>query len=213
MTLVQDYNSLKTKAIQRQSYLNNLKDQYDNSNVLITQYESELIDLQGTISLYDTSIEVFKSLINKLSDKHISHLTVLLNNMLSTIFTDRNYSISMEVEDSRNTKVLNLYLVENSGTEFEIKTELLNNGGGIQTLVSFTLQVYFILYFKQSPVLFLDEALSAVSTDYLDNLMVFIDSLVVKYNFIFVAVNHDPRFTPYAKSLYEISNGKAKRVR
>lgn len=207
-----DYVQLKTKAISEKTKLDVIKNELQESQRLVEQYTTDHENLVQSMSLYDMSIETFKACIVKLSEKHILHLQDLINSMLQTIFFDKDYKIKFEIEDQRNTKVLTIFLVDNT-TGTEIITDIASNGGGLQTLVAFTLQVYFLLYFKQSPILFLDEALSAVSDEYLPGLMQFMKSLVDKYEFIFCAVFHDVRFDEYADTVYQINNGSSKRIR
>ena len=64
------------------------------------------------------------------------------------------------------------------------------------------------MYHNQSRILFMDESLSAISTNYIEYVKELIDSLAKEYGFIFVLVNHDPRWNNLATQVYEMKNGE-----
>lgn len=204
------YNQLKSRAVSKLSEINVLREQRNNYQGSIDDITKENDKLKDFINLLTESLEVVKVCINKLSEGHISHLQDLVNSMLSTVFYDKKYSIDMQLNDTKNGKVLDLFLIDSTlSTDDPVVTDLSSNGGGLQTVVGFVLQIYFIVYFKQERILFLDEALSAVSSEYIPTLVDFMRGLVDKYQFKFVAIFHDTRFSEYADTIYQVSNGTA----
>lgn len=204
------YNQLKSRAVSKLSEINVLREQRNNYQGSIDDITKENDKLKDFINLLTESLEVVKVCINKLSEGHISHLQDLVNSMLSTVFYDKKYSIDMQLNDTKNGKVLDLFLIDSTlSTDDPVVTDLSSNGGGLQTVVGFVLQIYFIIYFKQERILFLDEALSAVSSEYIPTLVDFMRGLVDKYQFKFVAIFHDTRFSEYADTIYQVSNGTA----
>ena len=151
-----------------------------------------------------------KEIIDVLSRTHIDHLEKLLNSAVSTIFFDKNYRVEFEVSEYRNSNNLTIYLIETLEDGSEIKTDIKDNGFGIKTIIGFILQVYFILYHKLSPVLFADEAFSALSSQYLPYLRSLLTSLKEEYGFIFVLVSHDPRIIDISDNTYEVKDGEVK---
>lgn len=205
-----EYSQLKSLAVSRLSELNIYKQQRAQVNVSIEETTQANDKLKNDLNIMTKSLEAVKVCISKLSEGHISHLQDLVNSMLRTVFYDRDYSIDMKLDDTKNGKVLNLYLVDSTLSKDDpVVTDLASNGGGLQTVIGFVLQIYFIIYFKQERILFLDEALSAVSSEYIPTLVDFMRGLVDKYNFIFVAIFHDTRFSEYADTIYQVSNGSA----
>ena len=205
-----DYNQLKAQAISKLSEINVLKQQRRQTQVSINEVNDSNTNLKEQSRLLTESLEVVKVCINKLSEGHISHLQDLVNSMLSTVFYDKQYAIDMQLNDTKNGKILDLYLVDSTFSKDDpVITDLQSNGGGLQTVVGFVLQIYFIIYFKQERILFLDEALSAVSSEYIPTLVDFMRGLVDKYQFKFVAIFHDTRFSEYADTIYQVSNGTA----
>lgn len=207
------YSQLKSVAVSKLSEINVFREQRNNFILSIEDVTKDNDRLKEQINLLTESLEVVKVCINKLSEGHISHLQELVNSMLNTVFYDKKYSIDMQLNDTKNGKVLDLFLIDSTlSDEDPIVTELSSNGGGLQTVVGFVLQIYFIIYFKQERILFLDEALSAVSSEYIPTLVDFMRGLVDKYQFKFVAIFHDTRFSEYADTIYQVSNGTAKLV-
>lgn len=205
-----DYNQLKAQAISKLSEINVLKQQRQQTQASINEVNDSNTNLKEQSRLLTESLEVVKVCINKLSEGHISHLQDLVNSMLSTVFYDKQYAIDMQLNDTKNGKILDLYLVDSTFSKDDpVVTDLQSNGGGLQTVVGFVLQIYFIIYFKQERILFLDEALSAVSSEYIPTLVDFMRGLVDKYQFKFVAIFHDTRFSEYADTIYQVSNGTA----
>lgn len=207
------YDQLKSVAVSKLSEINVFREQRNNFILSIEDVTKDNDNLKEQINLLTESLEVVKVCINKLSEGHISHLQELVNSMLNTVFYDKKYSIDMQLNDTKNGKVLDLFLIDSTlSDEDPVVTELSSNGGGLQTVVGFVLQIYFIIYFKQERILFLDEALSAVSSEYIPTLVDFMRGLVDKYQFKFVAIFHDTRFSEYADTIYQVSNGTAKLV-
>ena len=181
---------------------------------LKTTKKNELVeDMNNTIHkqmIYEQAVEYMKEIIDLLSRSHIDHLEKLLNSAVETIFYDKNYRIEFEISEYRNSNCLDIYLIETTNDGEQIKTNIKDNGFGIKTVIGFILQVYFILYNKLSPVLFVDEGFSAISSNYLPYLKSLFNNLRDKYGFIFVLVAHDIRFLELADKTYEVKNGEVK---
>lgn len=210
--MIEDYNALYNKAIQ-------LKSKYDTIQSQLSSTEKQKEDLQNQMknkihehTLYEKSITYLKGIIDILSRTHIEHLEKLLNSAVETIFFDKNYKIEFEVSEYRNSNNLNIYLREILADGSEIRTDIKDNGFGVKTIVGFILQIYFILYHKLSPILFADEAFSALSTQYIPYLRSLLTSLKEEYGFIFVLVSHDPRFIEISDNTYEVKNGEVKLI-
>lgn len=208
-----EYSQLKSIAVSKLSELNVYKQQRQQTLTSIDEVTISNNQLKDEVDVLTKSLETVKVCINKLSEGHISHLQELINSMLRSVFYDKDYSIDMQLNDTKNGKVLDLFLIDSTTNKDDpIVTDLSSNGGGLQTVVGFVLQIYFIIYFKQERILFLDEALSAVSSEYIPTLVDFMRGLVEKYQFKFVAIFHDTRFSEYADTIYQVSNGTAKLI-
>lgn len=173
--------------------------------------ENQLKDLLQAHRNYEDAIGYLKEIIELISRQHIDHIEKLLDSAVKTIFYDKNYSIKLEISEFRNNNALNIYLIETTD-EGEIKTDIKNNGFGIQGVVGFILQVYFILYHKLSPILIMDEAMSTLSQQYIPYFKELVEALAKQYNFKFVLIAHDPRFIDIADYKYEVKNGEVTKL-
>ena len=188
------YKELKTRAISNISTINTYKQQLVNVNNDIADLNKSNEDIKNKLHLLSKSLEVMKVCITKLSEGHIHHLNTIVNSMLKQVFDDKNYEIEFQLNDNKNGKILNIILKDIISPDEVVVTDIHDNGGGLQTIVGFILQIYFIIYFKQEHIIFLDEQLSALSSEYIPNLISFMGTLVKEYNFTFVSVIHDKRF-------------------
>ena len=162
--------------------------------------------------VYEKSISYMKEIIDALSRTQIDHLEKLLNSAVRTIFFDKNYRIEFEVAEYRNSNNLNIYLIDIQEDGTEIKTDIKDNGFGVKTIIGFILQVYFIMYHKLSPILFADEAFSALSQQYIPYLRSLLTSLKEQYGFIFVLVSHDNRLIDISDNTYLVQDGEVKLI-
>ena len=208
--MIENYSALYNKAIQVKSKYETLQNQLNSrkeKKIELTNLMSSKIHRQ---MVYESAISYMKEIIDLLSRTHIDHLEKLLNSAVSTIFFDKNYSIRFEVSEYRNSNCLSINLIETLDDGTEIVTDIKDNGFGIKTIVGFILQIYFILYHKLSPILFVDEGFSSLSDQYIPYLRSLLNSLKEEYNFIFVLIAHDLRFIQIADLRYEVKDGEVK---
>lgn len=210
--MIENYNALYNKAIQIKSKYETIEAQLNNREIEKEQLTDNMKNLLHKQMIYEDAISYMKELIDALSRTHINHLEKLLNSAVTTIFFDRKYKIQFEVSEYRNSNCLSIYLIETQEDGLEIKTDIKDNGFGIKTIIGFILQVYFILYHKLSPIIFIDEGFSAISNQYIPYLRSLLNSLKEEYGFIFVLVAHDPRFIDIADQTYEVKNGEVRLV-
>ena len=190
--------------------------------MLITQHEQTLRDkkqseeyLKNLIlkeSQYELAVDLMKKIIEGMSQSQINHLEVLINSALETIFFDRKYFVELQVTELRNTNNLQILLNEVNDNGELIKTDIKSNGFGVQSIIGFILQLYFILYYKQYPVMFMDEAMTQLSKQYLPYFKILINDLAEKYNFIFVLVTHDRDIMELSDRTYEVVKGEVRLI-
>ena len=210
--MIENYNALYNKAIQIKSKYETIEAQLNNREIEKEQLTDNMKNLLHKQMIYEDAISYMKELIDALSRTHINHLEKLLNSAVTTIFFDRKYKIQFEVSEYRNSNCLSIYLIETQEDGLEIKTDIKDNGFGIKTIIGFILQVYFILYHKLSPIIFIDEGFSNLSLQYIPYLRSLLTSLKEEYGFIFVVVSHDPRLIDIADQTYEVKNGEVRLV-
>lgn len=202
-----NYDKLKSKAISINSDIQASRRKLRENEDKLKSKEKKIEKLNFNIEIQEKATELLKELIDEMSKEHIERVEDMLTYGLQTIFYDRNYAIKIKIEDKRNYKVADFYLLEEREgyvreTEFEDSI-----GGGVRVVVGFILQVFYIQYFNLKRIIFLDEAFSELSESYIDGLIEFINQLSEKKGFRFVLISHDSRINPYADKLYRVENG------
>ncbi len=206
--MFENYQEYFNKAITGKSNIEMLKQQHLKTTEDYNSLSQELRDLIKKEHNYELAVDLMKKLVEGMSRSQIVHLEALLNSALSTIFYDRQYSVELVVTELRNTNNLQILLNEVLEDGQVIKTKLEDNGFGVKCIIGFILQVYFIIYYKQYPILFLDEAFTQLSKQYLPYLKSLINDLAAKYGFTFVLVTHDRDLMELADRTYMVEKGK-----
>ena len=201
-----------------QYYFNQAITKKSNLELLLSQHEQtkkekelaslELKNLITKESNFEKAVDLMKKIIEGMSQSQINHLESLINSALETIFFDRKYFVELQVTELRNTNNLQIILNEVNDAGELIKTKLEDNGYGVKSIIGFILQVYFILYYKLYPILFMDEAMTNLSKQYLPYFKSLINDLAEKYNFIFVLVTHDRDILDLSDRTYFVEKGK-----
>lgn len=205
------YQTMYNKAIVKKSNLELQLQQLDDTK---QSYNTALVELQQILQdqqTYEQSIDILKKMMDKLSKSQITHLSDLLNSAVQTIFFDRQYSIELQVTELRNQNQLKILLHEDTN-EGHVVSDINDNGYGLKGIIGFILQCYFIIYYKQTPILFLDEAFGNLSSQYLPYLKSLINSLTAKYGFQFVLITHDERLMELADRTYRVRLGNVQLV-
>ena len=209
--LVQRYQSLYNKAIVKKSNIELQLHQLDETKQSYNQSVIELQDILKQQQVYEQSIDILKKMVDNLSRSQITHLSDLLNSAVQSIFFDRQYSIELKVTELRNQNQLKILLHEET-PEGHVVSDINDNGYGLKGIIGFILQCYFIIYYKQEPILFLDEAFGNLSSQYLPYLKSLIVSLTNKYGFRFVLITHDERLMEMADRTYKVRLGAVQLV-
>lgn len=209
--LVTRYQTLFNKAIVKKSNIElQLQQQEDRKQ----QYNESLMELQKLLQdqqTYEQSIDILKKMMDNLSRSQINHLSDLLNSSVQSIFFDRQYSIELQITELRNQNQLKILLHEDT-PDGHVVSDINDNGYGLKGIIGFILQCYFIIYYKQEPILFLDEAFGNLSSQYLPYLKSLIVSLTNKYGFRFILITHDERLMELADRTYRVRLGEVKLV-
>lgn len=205
MTFDQVYQQISQEYYKLLQIQNQLDLNKETEQKLIQQLAQDSKNAQ----LLDDSLSIFKILQEKLTQNHINHITQLINHALTSVFNDdqTQYQIRIEINQQRNNNTAQFYLLTTQQQE-TTETLLQNNGFGIQSLIGFVLQIYFILQHKQEHILFLDESLTAISTDKLPKLKQFIHEVSQQYDFYFILIAHMESLFDLADYTYNVDQGK-----
>lgn len=214
MSAIDFYNETRARVISIKAAQDNARQNLHDALLRQQEYQEKREASETDFDTYAKSVEVLKTIIEKMSQDHLHHLTDLLTYGLQTIFYDRSYSVELEVEDKRNSNSAQIFLVETSPEwESPLRSSLEDStGGSIRTVIGFILQIFYIGYFGLAPLMFIDEAFGSLSKDYIPTLVEFMSILSERKGFSFVMITHDTRIIPYASKVYDISDGSAKLI-
>lgn len=209
-----DFTTLQQKITQDYYKLQQVKSQLELNKEQEQQLILDIANASEQVKLLDDALTIFKTLQDKLTHVHIEHITKLVNHALETVFNDEfiQYSIRIDTQQQRNNNTAQFYLLTTQGN-VTTETLLQNNGFGIQSLIGFTLQIYFILQQKQAHILLLDESLTAISVDKLPRLKQFINEIAKQYDFHFILIAHMEALFDLADYAYNVHEGKVTEVK
>jgi hypothetical protein len=209
--LLDKARKLEDLFVSCQAKLQATRESINGTEITLADVKQQHTDKVLQLEFTEKAIEVTKILIGELSEKSIRKLQELLTYGMRTIFDDRDYSIEIDIADRGDMKTAELFLVEKKDGEIR-KCKLRDSvGGGVQTVVSFILRVYFMLVLGLRRFVILDESLSQLSDVYVEGLFKFIRQCTDDLGFSVLWVTHDVRFTSYATSIYRMVHGDLKK--
>lgn len=163
-------------------------------NNLLSEFTDEMTFILEAREYYRKAIDI-------VYERSIVELKDILNSALSYVFFDEDYKVEIELTDKRG-KSLNIRLFQN-GKPVNLKR---GTGMGVKTVISAVLHMYY-LQCKNSKVLMLDEAYSAVSVEYIDRFFEFLHQMCDKLGFKIILITHDERMLKYGDKKYRIDKG------
>ena len=202
------------------SRLINIRDEIVGLQTSKERYKKSELASNVDLKVLETKKEVLKKAADVLlklqeltSEKGLRALTEMVTASLQQVFDDRNYFFEAEVEDKRGVKTIKLNLAEKTGDVVLTSSVRNEIGGGVRAVIGLICQCFYIKTLGIDRTLFIDESLSQLSDDYIDNLFTLMRSLSEMGEFKFVLVTHDVRFIPYADILYRCEMGDFRRVK
>lgn len=154
-----------------------------------------------------------KLLLEKITYGNKVMLEAFATEAMQKVFTDKNYSIELEVREDTKRPAINILLVEN-GVKQDIRDSV---GGGIVTTLGLLFQIYYLEVYELNKVLFIDEGLKEVSKtklgadtniDYLSNLLQFLKDLSKERGYKIVVITHDESVREIADVVYRVKDGE-----
>jgi hypothetical protein len=202
--------SIIRRVIEHKAMIDSAKKDIANMSYAISTKSDSLKELNNLKNISEFSFNYLDVLVKEESGKFIKHLNNILDFGVKSIFDDCNYSIEIRVSDSSKATIHLVYDDENG---VKLEPDIKNCGGGIRTVVGCLSQIAFITHYRLEPVLFIDEGLSQLSSQYIPNFMELINQMAEKNGLKILLITHDDRFTSYAVRHYEVSKGNTKLLR
>ena len=178
-----------------------------NINNNLEQLENTYEDLQRQNNGIIETRQYYKKAIDIIYERSIGELKSVIDSALSYIFYDKNLEIDIELSDKRGKSMT--FVIKSNGRRVNLRRGM---GMGVKCVISCILHMYY-LQCKNSRYLFLDEAYSNISKEYISNFFDFLNKMCDKLGFIVVWITHDERFIPYANKVYRVDNGSVSLVK
>lgn len=173
---------------------------------LSVRYGAEIRDADREIALIEESREVYRTAIDRVYEQSVGVVEEAISSALSFVFYDKKYSVRFEIGDNRN-KTLEPMLYDDSFDPPRIVSMKDGVGNGVRSVLSFVLLVYYFISLGRQPIIFADEAYSAISAEYVDKFFEFVSSLCKEKGVTLVLITHDMRFLSYADRRYIVNDG------
>lgn len=199
-----DISSLESRVTDLYIQYNSVKTSLESNRESIKNLNNQIQEYLSTRDLLEVSKPYIDDVIDKFSETALKRLEDLLSLGLARIFQDRDYRVEIRVSEKRSSKCAELYLIDD-GHPFLMRDSCV--AGGILVVVGFLIQVFYVANLDLAKILFLDEALSNISTQYLPNFFSFVKELSRQIGLTVVLITHDTRFLEYADRIYKVSKG------
>ncbi len=176
----------------------------------LEEKEKEYKQCLDDISLHKLAYIQLDEIIHKNNEQYLGKIEKLLNKAIKTIFYDEDYAIKVISEN----KKLSFELIDNSNTDSNgepLRVDLDDAcGGGIITVIGFTLQLFVIEVLGLNKIIFIDEGFMALSESYRPLFYDFINEFCSRTDMKILLVSHDELAKEKAVQEIEIEHGKIK---
>lgn len=170
----------------------------------LRQVERDLSSTNHQIDVQQEAINNMKVLTDRISSQHIKQVEAFVTSCLQTVFFDRDFSLVIHTSDKRNNRYAELSIKEGPN-EYPIQSSLM--AGGVLTVVGWSLQLYEINHLHKAPIIFTDEQLSAISSEYRPTFFEWLNRLADKKKLIVLLVTHDQDLIQFANRVYLVNSG------
>ncbi len=206
----------RVKALsQRASRIQTLRDQVSEE---LDARCKEIDQLSARIDVLVKVGELFRALMDRLVMSHVRSIESVITEGLRSIFFDQTLTFEAEIATRRDRINIDFFIKqERSNGKFVVRAPPLTNfGGGPATIASFVLRLLVLMKLKRSPILLLDETLSAMSSEYIDQTSLFLKKLAVSTGTPILLVTHKHDFVDCATAAYaaseEVTEGEEPRL-
>ena len=200
------YQDIKDRLIEKRTLIRTLKEDTD----ILKKKEQELKECLDEITLHKLAYMQLDEIIHKSNEQYIGKIEKILNKSIKTIFYDEDYAVKV-VSDN---KKLNFELIDNNNLdnkETPLQIDLDDAcGGGVITVIGFTLQLFIIEVLNLNKIIFIDEGFMALSDKYRPLFYDFINEFCQNTGMKIMLVSHDETVKEKAVQEIEIEHGKEK---
>ena len=175
----------------------------DQSQAELTGIEEEIASLGVRIEVLEQVGALFRALLDKLVLGQVKAIENVVTEGLHNIFYDKQISLQTEISQKYHKMSIDFLFKQISGTTTIVGKPLGSFGGGPSSIASFVLRLMMLLRFKRWPLMFLDETLSAVSDEYIEQTGTFLRQLTKSTGIDVLLVTHKHAFLEHSDVAYQ----------
>lgn len=166
--------------------------------------QKEVQDLSARVELLTKVSELFRVLMDLLVVNQVRSVESVVTEGLRSIFHDLDLWFEADVDQKYGKIAIDFFFRQGAkDNPLSHRGKPLGSfGGGPSSVASLILRVLTVLRLKLWPLLLLDEALSAVSDDYIDSTAQFLQGLAGKMGVDILLVTHKQGFLEHADQAY-----------
>jgi chromosome segregation ATPase len=149
--------------------------------------------------------ELFRALMDQLVVKQVRALEAIVTDGLQTIFFDQDLHFESDIETKYNKVAIDFQIREGAADDpLMVRGRPLDSfGGGTSSVAALILRVLTVLKLKRLPFLILDEALLAVSDEYIAPTGKFLKALAQTMNLHFLLITHKSAYCDHSDRAYQ----------
>ncbi len=201
---------IEQKLFERQS----VEVSFEDYSFKYSEAKKEEAKLESSIVLNNKALTVLQTVYEKINDMAFTQVCALMTGALNQIFPDRTFEVVHNVVTERGVNQLNFYLKEVKPDGTAIRSNIRNStGGSIRAITGLICSLFYIVKMKGVPFLAIDEGMSQIEDDHVEDMFNMMKSFGKEAGFMFIMVTHDNRFTPYADRIYWVENGTMKQIK
>lgn len=170
----------------------------------VSRLEKDIVHWEEEVRILELVSELFRTLIDREIEQAVLTLKRLQSKGLAVVFDDQEVSLDASVSVKRGKVSVDLATCQ-GGTSGDV---LDSYGGSIATLQSILLRLIVLRRRGLRPCLFLDESISAVSSEYARNMSRFFKLLCKKLNLDMLVITLDSELTEHADRVYRVKKGE-----
>lgn len=155
--------------------------------------------------------ELLRLLLDKMVDKQVRIIEDVVTEGFRSVFYDQELSFEAELSQKYNRTHIEFFIRQGLKEDplSHRGSPLTSFGGGPTSVASLTLRVLAVLRLKLFPFLALDEALGAVSPEYVEHTSHFIKGLSDKMGIDTVMVTQEHAFVEHADRAFQCSTAES----
>jgi hypothetical protein len=162
--------------------------------------KSDIVKLESQAKILDQSSEVLKSVLKTLIYEDTETIRAIVTEGLRAIFDDRDFEFKVDTSIKRGKVNIDFAIFDSlHGLELDVVDSY---GGSMANIVSLLLRVICIGKLGLHPILLLDESLTHVSQEYIDNTGKFLKEICTKFGLDILLVTHEHGFLSYSDIPY-----------